>query len=171
MNYHPDMARNSEIRSVAAGVRAMLIRGAVFASLAGCGSRSQTPTPAQPAIAEKAAVIVTFDGNQHACVVALSSEAQGSAIPCSDVFPFVKDELRLASGSAYDIRTIPDVDEAEMARVEAKLNEAGYRLVGGAHAMFITAPKRALDVIRSFGRLKAADVRSDRTEKVATRWK
>jgi hypothetical protein len=56
------------------------------------------------------------------------------------VVPFVRDELRLPSGSIYDIRTIPDVDEAEMASVGANLKAAGYRFIGGQHVMFITGP-------------------------------
>ena len=73
---------------------------------------------------------------------ALYSEAQGSAIASEDVVRFVRDELRLPSGSIYDIRTIPDVDEAEMARVEASLKGAGYRFIGGPHAMFMTGPRQ-----------------------------
>jgi hypothetical protein len=75
-------------------------------------------------------------------VVALFSEAQGSTISCGDVVPFVRDELRLPSGSIYDIRTIPDVDEAEMSSVGASLKSAGYRFIGGTHVMFITGPQK-----------------------------
>ena len=99
--------------------------------LAGCGTSTNTPVAAPPPIAAKPDVTITFDGERHACVVALSSEAQGSAIPCNDVVPFVRDELRLPSGSIYDIRTIPDVNEAEMAGVGARLKAAGYRFIGG----------------------------------------
>jgi hypothetical protein len=61
------------------------------------------------------------------CVVALSSEVQGSAIACDEVVPFVRDELRVPSGSIYDIRTIPNVEQADVAKVEASLKAAGYR--------------------------------------------
>ena len=77
------------------------------------------------------AVVITFDGERHMCVVALSSEAQGSIVPCTDVVPFLRDELRLASGSIYDTRTIAKFDAAEIARTTQSLNAAGYRFNGG----------------------------------------
>jgi hypothetical protein len=33
-------------------------------------------------------------------------------------------------GGTYDIRTIPEVDKADMAKLEAGLKSAGYHLVG-----------------------------------------
>ena len=113
-------------------IRAVLV-GTFFILLAGCGSSTNTPVPAPPPIAAKPDVTITIDGERHACVVALASEAQGSAIVCSDVVPFVRDELRLPSGSIYDIRAIPDLNQAEMAKVEEKLKAAGYRFIGGPH--------------------------------------
>jgi hypothetical protein len=104
--------------------------GMILLSLAGCGQSANTP--GSPPTAAKPDVIITVDGERHACVVALYSEPQGSAIPCADVVPFVKDELRLASGSSYDIRTIPKVDEEQVTTVEASLKGAGYRFIGGA---------------------------------------
>jgi hypothetical protein len=112
---------------------------ALFASafgcmlLAGCGPSANTPDAASPPIAAKPDVIVTIDGQHHACVVALSSEAQGSTITCDEVMPFVKDELRVPSGVIYDIRVTPGADKAEMAKVEASLEGAGYRFIGGPH--------------------------------------
>lgn len=113
---------------------------AVFAStfglvlLVGCGKSASTPPPpAPPPIAARPDVIVTLDGARHTCVVALYSEAQGSAISCDEVVPFVRDELRVPSGSIYDIRAIPIVDKAEMVRVEASLQSGGYRFIGGPH--------------------------------------
>ena len=76
---------------------------------------------------------MTLDGARHTCVVALYSEAQGSAVSCDDVVPFIKDELRVSSGSVYDLRTIPEVDKAQTARVEASLDQAGYRFIAGPH--------------------------------------
>lgn len=99
--------------------------------LMGCGSSSNAPAPASPAMAAKADVIITFDGERHTCVVALSSEAQGSIIPCADVIPFMRDELRLASGSIYDTRVIGKADEAEVAKTTQNLKDAGYRFIGG----------------------------------------
>ena len=78
-------------------------------------------------------MIVTIDGARHTCLVALYSEAQGSAVSCDEVVPFVRDELRVPSGSIYDLRTNPDVDKAQTAGVAANLNAAGYRFIGGPH--------------------------------------
>jgi hypothetical protein len=93
-----------------------------------CGSSS---APSGARIAEKANVIITFDGKRHACVVALSTEAVGSAVPCADLIPFLSEQLRLQSGSVYDIQTIAPVDDAEMAQAAASLKRAGYRFIGG----------------------------------------
>jgi hypothetical protein len=91
----------------------------VLVVLGGCGP------------AEIPDAIVTIDGARHACVVALHNEAQGSTVPCSDVAAFLRDELRLAGGSSYDVRTVPEVDAAEVTRVDAGLKAAGYRSIGG----------------------------------------
>ena len=99
--------------------------------LIGCGSSSNAPPPASAEIAAKPDVIITFDGERHTCVVALSSEAQGSIVPCADVTPFMRDQLRLASGSIYDTRTIAKADEAEVAKTTQNLKDAGYRFIGG----------------------------------------
>jgi hypothetical protein len=98
-------------------------------AFAGCGP-SASP-PAAPKIAARADVIVTLDGWRHACVVALYNEPQGGIVPCGDVVSYVEDELRVASGAVYDVRTISDVDKDEMARVVGSLNGAGYRFIGG----------------------------------------
>ena len=81
--------------------------------------------------AAKPDVIITFDGERHTCVVALSSEAQGSIVPCVDLIPFMRDELRLANGSIFDTRTIAKADEAEIAKTTQNLKDAGYRFIGG----------------------------------------
>jgi hypothetical protein len=99
--------------------------------LVGCGSSSNVPSPAPAAIAAKPEVIITFDGERHTCVVALSSEAQGSILPCADVIPFMRDELRLSSGSIYDTRVVGKADEAEVAKTTQNLKDAGYRFIGG----------------------------------------
>jgi hypothetical protein len=99
--------------------------------LIGCGSASNAPVPASAAFAAKPDVIITFDGERHTCVVALPSEAQGSIVPCADVIPFMRDELRLASGSIYDTRMIAKTDEAEVAKTTQNLKDAGYRFIGG----------------------------------------
>jgi hypothetical protein len=99
--------------------------------LIGCGSSSNAPASAPAAIAAKPDVTITFDGEHHTCVVALSSEAQGSILPCADVIPFMRDELRLASGSIYDTRVVGKADEAEVAKTTQNLKDAGYRFIGG----------------------------------------
>jgi hypothetical protein len=114
------------------GTRTVIISASlsVIALLAACGS-SATNTAAPPApMAAKSDVIVTFDGKRHACLVALPSEQQGSEVACKEIVSFVKDELRVPSGSVYDVRVIPDFDPAERAGVESSLKEAGYRSVG-----------------------------------------
>jgi hypothetical protein len=112
------------------GLRKITVPAAAFISLTGCGSSTNAPASASPLIAAKADVVVTVDGAHHACVVALRSEAQGSNISCDDLVPFVRDELRLASGSICEIRTTPGVDAAQVAKVEASLKGAGYRVSG-----------------------------------------
>ena len=99
--------------------------------LIGCGSSSNAPAPQPAAMTDKPAVIITFDGERHTCVVALFSEPQGSMIPCADVVSFMRDELRVAGGSIYDTRTIGTFDAAEMAKTTQSLKDAGYRFNGG----------------------------------------
>lgn len=108
----------------------MLIAGPVL--LEGCGSASNAPTPVSaPLVASKPDVIITVDGAQHACVVALSSEPQGSIIPCTDVIAFLRDELKVPSGALCDLRATPTADQAETVKVRASLKDAGYRFIGG----------------------------------------
>ncbi len=99
--------------------------------LMGCGSPSNPPAAVSPAIAAKPDVIVTFDGERHTCVVALYSEAQGSIVSCPDIVPFIRDELKVASGSIYDTRTVAQVDAGEVAKTTQSLKDAGYRFIGG----------------------------------------
>jgi hypothetical protein len=112
------------------------------ALLIGCAGRTKAPNPLPPPTAKRPDVIVTFDGGLHACVVALLNEPEGHTMSCDGVLRFVRDDLKLQIGSVYDIRTIPDVDEAEMHRVAVALNGAGYRFVEGSHVMFLTGPHR-----------------------------
>jgi hypothetical protein len=112
--------------------RAVLASTAVSILLAGCGQSSKGPAAAAASAASRADVTVTFDGKRRKCLVALSTEAQGNSIPCGDVVSFIREELRVPSGAAYDIRKIPDVDESEVAKVSADLNSAGYRFVGAS---------------------------------------
>jgi hypothetical protein len=112
--------------------RVMLIAFAVGPMLlAGCGSSGKA---VPPAIAAKPDVIITIDSARHTCLVALYTEAQGSAVACEEVVPFVRDEMKVASGSIYDIRTTAGVDEAQTTKLGSNLNGAGYRFIGG-HAL------------------------------------
>jgi hypothetical protein len=116
-------------------VRTSFVFAAASILMAACGSQSDGPASnaASPPTAEKADVTIVLDGAQHACVVSLASEAQGSSIPCKDVVAFIRDELRIASGSSYDLHQ-RGAEEAEVAIVRATLKDAGYRPVGGRDA-------------------------------------
>jgi hypothetical protein len=118
---------------------------AALVLLSGCGSSTQAPasesSPIPPPLADKPDVIVTFDGARHSCVVALYSEPQGSAVPCAELIPFLRDELRVPSGAIYDIRTIPPFDAAEMSKTAATLEGSGYRFIGGRRDMFAPSPR------------------------------
>jgi hypothetical protein len=113
--------------------------------LAGCGSSTQAPAPETESIpaplADKPDVIVTFDGARRSCVAALYNEPQGSAVPCADLVPFLRDELRLPSGAIFDVRTIPPFDSVEMTKTAAGLKDAGYRFIGGRRDMFRPEPR------------------------------
>jgi hypothetical protein len=108
-------------------LRTLLASHMVAALLAGCGPSANTDAK----IAEREDVTITVDGEHHSCVVALYKEAQGSSIPCAEVVPFLRDQLRLQSGSIYDVHIIPGIDAAEMAGLAASLKGAGYRFIGG----------------------------------------
>jgi hypothetical protein len=109
-------------------IRAVVVSSLISLLLAACGPSANSPGSSSPARSD---VIVTLDGEHHTCVVALNSEPQGSTIPCTDVVAFVRDELRLASGSTYDIRSVGKVDDADRAKVDATLQGSGYRFIGG----------------------------------------
>jgi len=102
-------------------------------SLMGCG-KSTGGADSTP-IASRPDVTVKYDGKRQKCVVALPTETQGSVIACEDVVSFVKDELRVPGNSIYDLGTIPESDPhpAEIAKVRASLDGAGYRFIGGPH--------------------------------------
>ncbi|HTV94767.1 MAG TPA: hypothetical protein VME42_02165 [Steroidobacteraceae bacterium] len=108
-------------------LRAALASTAGLLLLAGCGQSATAPaTPAA-----KPDLTVTFDGQRHKCIVALSREAQGNTVACSDVVSFVKEELRLPGGSTYAVRDIAPIDDATVSQVRAGLDGAGYRFAGG----------------------------------------
>jgi hypothetical protein len=123
-------------------VRAQFASLALCAAVTGCARPAGAPNAVAPAVATRPDVVVTFDGERHACVVALFNESEGRTMSCDGVLPFVRDGLKLQTGALYDIRTIPDVDEAQIHSVAASLNGAGYRFVEGPHIMFLTGPHR-----------------------------
>jgi len=109
-------------------IRAVLTVSTIVVLMAGCGPSGKTPLSASTTTAAKPDVTITYDGARHACVVALSNESQGSIISCNDVVPFVRDELRVTSGSTVVVRANSDVDGAEMSSAGARLKDAGYRV-------------------------------------------
>jgi hypothetical protein len=122
--------RNFKIKARVTGVgrTAAFIAASVF--LAACGAPNNAPTSPSPQAARKADVLVTLDGVHHACVVTLSKEEHGNSIACSDIIPFLKNELRLSAGATYDVRTTPETSDAESTSVRESLQTAGYRFVG-----------------------------------------
>jgi ABC-type Fe3+-hydroxamate transport system substrate-binding protein len=111
-------------------MRALRLAAASALLLSGCG-RAEDPATrvaaATPAVAPTPDVIVTLDGKTRDCLVALSREAQGSAVACDDVAPFLRDELRVPSGAVYALHASADIDSAQVAKVNAALQGAGYR--------------------------------------------
>ncbi len=116
-------------------MRSVLLSLGASVLLAACGAS----TPIPPRLAANPDVIVTFDGERHACVVALYSEPQGSAIPCAELIPFLRDELRLPGGAIFDVRSVASFDAAEMTKTTASLKDSGYRFIGGRRDMFAPA--------------------------------
>jgi len=102
----------------------------VLAALAGCG-RSSNPPASMPSAAAKPDIIVSVDGEHHACVVAKYGEPTGSTIGCSEVVTFVKDELRVSSGASYELRSVAAADRVEANQIKAALDGAGLKFVGG----------------------------------------
>jgi hypothetical protein len=114
-------------------LRVVLAALLVFPLLPGCGPSANAPGAK---IAGRADVTITVDGKRHSCIVALYQEPQGNNIPCADLIPFLKEQLRLPSGSVYDIQAT-GADEPEIAPVAASLKQAGYRFIGGRTVPFV----------------------------------
>lgn len=119
----PLLTKRAVLRCVALSFLAVFLCAPVL--LVSCGSGTG------PKLAERPDVIITLDGKRHACVVALDKEPQGSTVQCKEAVSFIKDELRVQRGAIYDIRTVANVDNAEIVSVRDALNEAGYRFIGG----------------------------------------
>lgn len=131
-----------EIDLVMISARAQFVAVTLCALVTACARPTGVPIPIVLPIASRPDVIITFDGERHACVGALIDETTGRATSCDGVLPFMRDALKLRSGSIYDIRTIPDVDEAQMHVVTASLKDAGYRFIEAPHVLFLTGPHR-----------------------------
>lgn len=114
-------------------MRRLCMTTVVLTLLAGCGRSSNSPA-SPPTAAAKPDIIVTVDGEHHACVVAKYGEPTGSTIGCADVVPFVRDELRVHDGSSYELRGPAAVDTVDTNQVKAALDGAGFRYVGGPSA-------------------------------------
>ena len=116
-------------------VRAAFVFAAASILVAACGSRSAEPATdaSSPSSSEKADVTIVVEGASHACVVSLASEAQGSSIPCKEVIAFIKEQLRVASGSSYDLR-LRGAEEADAVALRLSLRDAGYRPWSGRNS-------------------------------------
>ena len=112
-------------------MRVSCMAAMVLTLLAGCGRSSNPPSSPAPAAA-KPDIIVTVDGEHHACLVAKYGEPTGSTVGCADVVAFVRDELRVRDGSSYELRGAAAVDTVESNKVKAALDGAGFRFVGGS---------------------------------------
>lgn len=109
-------------------MRELCVAAAVLISLAGCGRSSNSPSSPPPGAA-KPDIIVTVDGEHHACVVTKYGEPTGSTIGCSDVVAFVKDELRVRDGASYELRSSSSADRVEANKIKAVLDGVGFQFV------------------------------------------
>ncbi len=129
-------ARSPGMRTAVSAAYRPAIALMLVAAIVGCG-KSPGGKDSAP-IASRADLTVKYDVKRRKCVVALPTEAQGSIIACDDVVPFIRDELKVPGGSIYDLGSIPDSDPhpAEIDKVRASLDGAGYRFIGGPHKGF-----------------------------------
>lgn len=99
--------------------RTICLSVATLIFLAGCGKSG-------PSSNKPADVSIKVDGTRHKCIVALAKEPQGNVISCDELASFIKEELRLPSGSVYELGSVPPVDDSAMTKARASLNDAGY---------------------------------------------
>lgn len=92
-------------------------------------------------LAMKADVLVIFNGPENTCEVVLGGGAPTSLL-FTDVVGYLVNDLKLPTGTLFDITTVPDVKIREYEYVLAALKAAGYRLTPGIHVGFLTEPKR-----------------------------
>ncbi len=86
--------------------------------------------------------VLTFDGPNGNCRVALGANERVETLPYSKVLSFLGDAPGITRASRFEVITIPDVNEADYDAVMAALKASGYRLTPGVHVGFLTEPKR-----------------------------
>jgi hypothetical protein len=89
--------------------------------------------------------VLTFDGPARNCHVALSGTGKENALPCSKVVGFLREAPGISTASRFEVKLVPDVNEADHDAVMVSLAAAGYRLTPGPHVGFLTEPKGAND--------------------------
>jgi hypothetical protein len=88
----------------------------------------------------KAEVVVILSKN--GCEVALADGTQRRTMACAEVVSYLTSTLKMPRGALFELKTIPDVDEAEFDRLRSGLKAAGYKPTPGVHVGFLTEPKR-----------------------------
>jgi len=86
--------------------------------------------------------VLTFDGPQGNCRVALGSQDGVEVLPSADVVGFLSKAPGITRASRFAVITIPNVNESEYDSVMAALKATGYRLTPAVHVGFLTEPKR-----------------------------
>jgi len=102
----------------------MIAAPAIALMLSGCGKSGSTSGAATEG--RKPDVTVKVDGARHKCMVTLAGEANGSSVACDDVVSFVREELRVPSGSIVDIAAVAGAADVETTKVRAAFDGAGY---------------------------------------------
>jgi hypothetical protein len=131
----------SLVPTVLAG-RAKLAALACCAVVLGCARPTVAPTDSSPADGTVPDAVITINGERHVCIVAVKDRSPDHWMACDAVVAFLQDEIKLRAGAVYDIRTVPDVDEADIHRLSKGLKIAGYHYLQGPHVMLLTGPHR-----------------------------
>ncbi len=86
--------------------------------------------------------VLTFDGPNGNCRVALAAQGTAETLPCSQVLNFLSAAPGITNASHFEVITIPDVNVSEYDAVMTALKASGYCLTPGVHVGFLTEPKR-----------------------------